>query len=186
MFTESFDTYVCDGESISCEVEGLTLTATVHADNDSSPPWERDDGHGPVSDWTSRDKKPGELILNRDGNSFRYYDFAEACRIAQRDGWGVAGGRKEGESARAYASRAALADFEALKAWCNDDWQYVGVAVTVSKAGVDLTGEYDHALWGIDANYPGSDNSYLREVANDLASEAIESARDTLKALADA
>jgi hypothetical protein len=37
----------------------------------------------------------------------------------------------------------------------------------------------DHAasLWNLDCNYPDGDNSYLLEVANDLAGEAIESGK---------
>ena len=40
----------------------------IHEDDtDAGPPWEREsEGHGPVSDWTSRDKRPGE-IAKRDG-----------------------------------------------------------------------------------------------------------------------
>jgi len=37
----------------------------------------------------------------------------------------------------------------------------------------------DHAasLWGIEANYPDSDNAYLTEVANGLLPEALEAAK---------
>lgn len=51
--------------------------------------------------------------------------------------------------------------------------------------GVQLVDDYEHALWGIDLNYPNSDNSYLLEVANDLASEALESAKAKLASLCD-
>lgn len=70
-----------------------------------------------------------------------------------------------------------------LAAWKRDEWWYVGVAVTVSKAGIQLTGKYDHACWGIDCNYPGSDNSYLLEVANEEANEALEAAKAKLAEL---
>jgi hypothetical protein len=40
------------------------------------------------------------------------------------------------------------------------------------------------SLWGIEANYPGADNSYLTEIANDLFPEAIAVARETLARLA--
>jgi len=39
------------------------------------------------------------------------------------------------------------------------------------------------SLWGIEANYPETDNSYLTEVANDLLPEAIAVARETLARL---
>lgn len=67
----------------------VTIAVTIEPDNDHGAPWEECDGYGPVSDWTRRDKLPGELVLNSDRTSKRFYDFAEACRIARRDGWGV-------------------------------------------------------------------------------------------------
>jgi hypothetical protein len=72
-----------------------------------------------------------------------------------------------------------------MDAWKRDEWRYCGVAVTVAKCGVTLTGKYDHALWGIEANYPGSDNAYLRDVANELLGEAISAAKGKLDELCD-
>lgn len=74
-----------------------------------------------------------------------------------------------------------------LKAWQNDEWFYCGIAVTVHKNEVQLTGKYDHALWGIECNYPSKQiypNRYLDEVAHELADEAIESAKAKLAQLA--
>ena len=39
------------------------------------------------------------------------------------------------------------------------------------------------SLWGIEANYPGTDNGYLTEVANELLPESIAVARETLARL---
>ena len=47
MFTKQFDTFVCEGDSISCEVDGLTITATVERDNDSGRPDKEMDGFWP-------------------------------------------------------------------------------------------------------------------------------------------
>lgn len=68
------------------------------------------------------------------------------------------------------------------EAWFNDEWFYCGVVLSVSRAGVTLD---DHAasLWGIECNYPDGDNSYLREVANELLPEAIKSAERILESL---
>lgn len=60
---------------------------------DMGAPWEEHDGHGPVSEWESRAKLPGEIIINQDGESRRFYDFAAACQIARRDGWGFLPGK---------------------------------------------------------------------------------------------
>lgn len=151
---------------------GLTFRTTVEQDTDHGAPWEECDGHGPVTDWTSRDKMPGELVLNVDGRQRRYYDFAEACRIARRDGWD-APPYKTG-TARQRAARAARADFEYLRAWCNDDWSYVGVIVEL----LDDEGEpVDRAsLWGVES----SDDAYIEEVAQELADELASTAAATL------
>ena len=175
MFTKGFDSYVCDGDTIKCTVDGFDITATIHHDDSGDAPWESCDGHGPVSDWTSRSKRAGELVLHSDHGSHRYYDFAEAIKIAKRDGWD-AQPYKTGTKAQ-QAERAVKADFEALQAWCKDEWWYVGVAVTMSKNDIQLTGDFDHALWGIEANYPDSDNAHLTEVANEYIDEALAAAR---------
>ena len=57
-----------------------------------------------------------------------------------------------------------------------------GIVLSVSLEGVTLD---DHAasLWGVEANYPGSDNAYLTEVANELLPEALDVARAVLARL---
>lgn len=184
IFKTNFDSFVCDGESITAEHDGFKLRAICERDDDGKKPWD-DDGHGPVSDWTGRAKRPGERILNTDGDSYRYYDFQEAVKLAKRDGWdsppyntGTAGER---------AVRAAEADFNTIKAWLDDKWDYCGICVEVSRAGVVLCEKYENALWGIERNYPATPvatrNHYLAEVANDLANAALESARAKLAEL---
>ena len=176
IFTQGFGGYTYSGDTIEAEFSGFRFVAAVHHDSDMGAPWEESDGHGPVSDWTSRGKLPGELVLCEDRGADRFYDFAEACRIARKDGWGSEPYDIAGETKRQKAARAARHDFDVLRAWCNDDWAYCGIAVQVfGPDDAELCGEYDFALWGIEYNYPGTDNSYLMEVANDLASEAIAS-----------
>jgi hypothetical protein len=61
---------------------------------------------------------------------------------------------------------------EVMRAWKNDEWFYCGVVLRIEREDGFVK---DHAasLWGIDCNYPGSDNSYLLEVANDLLDEYL-------------
>lgn len=176
-----FGRYVClDGSArVSVEHDGFTITARVLHDDDASPPWEREDGHGPVSDWTTCDKKPGERVISTDRYHKRFYDFAEAVKIAKRDGWGVPDVDTTGMSKAQIAQLAAEHDLRLLQAWCDDEWHYCGVVLSVSRAGVTLD---DHAasLWSIETNYPGSDNSYLSEVADELLPEALDVARAVL------
>lgn len=71
---------------------------------------------------------------------------------------------------------------ENRQAWMDNEWFYCGVVLSVSKAGVVLD---DHAvsLWGIEANYPTGDNSYLRDVANELLSDAVEEGHAVMQRL---
>jgi len=70
-----------------------------------------------------------------------------------------------------------------MDGWRKGDWFYSGIVLSVSVEDVDLT-RTAAALFGIEANYPGTDNSYLTEVANDLLPEAIAAARETLARIA--
>lgn len=71
-----------------------------------------------------------------------------------------------------------------MEAWKNAEWFYCGVAVRVSFDGLELTGEFDNAVWSIECNYPQLDdshpNTYLTEVANDLLGEALTQAKQKL------
>lgn len=68
------------------------------------------------------------------------------------------------------------ADFERLRQWCNDEWRYVGVIVEVERQGVKLA---TSSLWGIEDDA----GDYLREVADELADEALDEAKATLAKL---
>lgn len=69
-----------------------------------------------------------------------------------------------------------------MHAWRNDMWFYCGIVLEVSRGGVILD-RHAASLWGIEANYPGSDNAYLLEVANELIPEAVEGAQKILAAI---
>lgn len=57
MFTATFPKYACEGDSISCEVEGYTITARIVRDDCSDKPDERQDGF-----WPSRDKNAAGYV----------------------------------------------------------------------------------------------------------------------------
>lgn len=58
-----------------------------------------------------------------------------------------------------------------MAAWRKDQWFYCGIVISVSRAGIELDSAAA-SLWGIECNYPDSDNSYLSTVANELLPEA--------------
>ena len=180
---DAFDRFPdVDGEYVQIERDGLTIRATIHHDDDAAPPWEETDGHGPVSDWTDGTPPgPGWAEIDNDhgGRLVRFYDMNGALEKANKEGWGVDGGMTEGESLTDYRMRAVQLDFERMRGWCRQDWRYIGIAVTVWKAGIQLTADFAHALWTIESD----SGSYLAEVANEYADEAIADAREVLKKL---
>lgn len=152
---------------------GYELIARLEHDDHQDAPWDIECGHGPVSEWTTRAKKPGERVLCSDGRgrsrngSRRYYDWAEAISIAKRDGWDAP---PYGEGTKGQrAARAAEADFKRLRGWCEGDWEYVGVVVSVEQDGEEIE-LHAASLWGIESDC----RDYLREVANELFDEVAE------------
>lgn len=158
-------------ESWTFTVDGRDFVATVERDDFCGAPWEEHDGHGPVSGWTRRAKHPGEMVLSESRGERRYYDFAQACRIARNEGWDAPPYRTG--TARQRAARAALADFEYLRAWCNDEWCFV----TVSVAPVcPCCGAADESRSQTVGGVESSDFEYLRTIALELAGEVPEAA----------
>lgn len=143
----------------------MTFSVEVHEDHENEAPWENEDGHGPVTGWVKRDKRPGELLLNSDRDSSRYYDFKEACKLALRDRWGCKD--LDGtETKRQKAAKSAMADFYHLKAWCDNDWAYVGVEVTLLDSDGNKT-EVSESVWGVESIYA---QEKAKSLADDLAS----------------
>ncbi len=139
-------------EKIEITIDGKELTFAVkfEHDADAGAPWGNEEGPGPVSDWERRDKRPGELILNSGHHGAkRFYDFAEACRIALREGWDSAPYNEGQESKRQQAAKAARADYEYLREWCAGQWQYVGVIVTLLDEDGEET-EVSDSLWYVE------------------------------------
>lgn len=68
------------------------------------------------------------------------------------------------------------------KAWFNGEWFYCGIVLSVKKNGIELT-NHARSLWGIECNYPGFDNSYLTEVANELLDDALDEGKKVLAKL---
>ena len=152
----------------------LTFRVTTEDDTDSGRPWENSEGHGVVSEWVSRDKRPGEWILNQDRGSHRFFDFAETMKIAKRDGWGLPKEEMEAWIAERHgclpskamiAERAVKKNFDYLKGWCEGEWRYIGVIVTL----LDDDGEdtnISQSLWCVE-----DVGDYKGEVAQQLAEE---------------
>ena len=66
---------------------------------------------------------------------------------------------------------------EVIEAWRRDEWCFVGVVLSVWADDI-LLDKHAASLWGIECNFPGTNNSYLSEVADDLLPEALDAAND--------
>lgn len=163
-----------DGDTF--ERHGREFRVEFPYDLSIDAPWEREDGHGPVSGWRYGDsctgrpvKAPGERVLCTDRRSFRAYDFAGALKLAAKDGWGLGDEDRQKLAARLGREptrreiqvQAVEQDFDRLRRWCANDWGYVGVIVTDT-----ATGQVE-SLWGIESDA----TDYLAEVAHELADE---------------
>jgi hypothetical protein len=128
------------------------IVVTWERDDFMCPPWEEHDGCGIVSDWTSRDKRPGERVLSADRSSRRYYDFEGTIRRATKDGWGLsdeslaklANELQREPTKKEIIAKAVERDFEYLRGWCNDEWCWCVRSVEIQAT------KYSDSLCGID------------------------------------
>ncbi len=154
------------------EYKGREFTVAYEDDDMPTPPWKREDGHGPVSEWRPADsKRPGERVLNRNGRMCRFYDWQAAVKQAREERWGLT----DKDAARAaellgraltpkmICAEAVRKDFERLRAWCNDEWRYVFADVAL--VGTDET----ESLGGVESD----DDEYLDIVKFELAEEIL-------------
>lgn len=144
-------------------VNGLNFRVGIYRDEDMGEPWKEHDGYGVVSEWTRRDKQPGERILIQDRGSKRFYNVQESMKIALRDKWGCP--NPEGKTKRQIAAESVELDYQRLRAWCNDKWHWCFVTVKLlGKDGREVPG-YQESLGGIESDA----GEYLDEVARELA-----------------
>ena len=152
------------------EHNGWTAEITVEQDQcGMGAPWEEHDGHGEVTGWERRDKRPGEWILCGDRGAKRFYNFAGAMKTARADGWGI------GDEALAVLERglgrkatkgevfeaAVKSDFEYLAGWANDRWTWLCYSTEItSPDGRTFLGD---SCGGLD------DGKYLMEAAKAAA-----------------
>jgi hypothetical protein len=157
------------GDGDTFELEGLRFRARHVRDEGMGAPWKEHDGYGIVSDWTGREQAEGELVLAQDRSLHRFYDVDATLKKAREEGWGVAE-EAAGKTKDEILALAVQHDYEHLKAWCDDEWYWMGVAVDMldSEGNVLDRPDCHDALWGIESD---SGDEYLDEVARECAGE---------------
>lgn len=159
-------TRIYDGSIV--DVDGISFLVSIDRDEFMGPPWKEQDGHGPVSGWERRAKAPGEMVLCKDRGLSRFYGFQEAVKIARREGWNTKPGHWR--TRREQAHNAALADFNWLKRWCDDQWQWVIVTVHPLDDFGDIL-PMSACLGGV--AYDPDEARYITEVVEELARAVI-------------
>jgi hypothetical protein len=118
-------------------------------------------------------------VAIEDRHAKQFYDFAGAVRTARRGGWSCEG-MPAGVSPGERAALAARQDYEYLRAWCEDDWRYVGIVVWLeTEDGGDVEGadEYSFALWRIESFAVDCLSETARELAADILAALAETAQ---------
>lgn len=157
-------------ETRDIEQNGKIYRVEFIFDSDTGAPWEEHDGHGVVSDWECRDKKPGEVIIASDHGSKLFYDVAETTRMAKRDGWGVSNTDTSRMTPAQITALAVQRDLERMRDWCNDIWHWCGVAVFPLTEDGDELRRKTESLWGIESDA----GAYFDEVISDLIAQISE------------
>ena len=144
-FSERFEDYVCIGDTITCQIDGYTLTARLVYDECTDRPDQRQDEF-----WPSLDPKEAGWIGPDKTQSEFEHEYAKATGI--------------------------------MRAWEKDEWFYCGIVLSVARSGVQLD-SHAASLWGIEANYPNTDNSYLSQIADELLPDALKAGAKALARL---
>lgn len=162
-------------ETRDIEENGKIYRVEFHTDEDTGAPWEEHDGHGTVSGWENRDKKPGEVVISECRGGKRFYDVTETTRIAKRDGWGLCNDARaelakilgRAPTAGEIRAEAVRLDLERMRAWCNDGWHWCGIVVFPLTDDGDELRSKAQSLWGIESDA----GSYFGEVISELISQ---------------
>lgn len=176
------------------DVMGLTFKVGVQQDDCRGRPWKECDGHGPVREgdkgYHGVSKKPGERVLHiGDRNCYSWvYDWNGALALAERDGWGVSPEHRpanwESMTPRQQREVAVQRDFDFLKGWCDEEWVYAGLCVTLMIEDEDgelvkyegpLSASFHDSLWGIEFwqyhSISYAKNSYIESEAVAMCEE---------------
>lgn len=169
------------------ELFGLSFTVQLQRDEHHEPPWESSDGHGVVTGWEPDDAglDPNRYrVLHQDRHAARYYDWEKSTERATEEQWGLGDEdlqtflaeftqyTAETLPAHLRIQRAVQLDYEFLRSWCNDEWEYVGVIVQLEGTRIE------RSLWGIESNA----TQYLADTAAELAGEIVQEAYVELSA----
>lgn len=137
-----------DGEEITELPNGWKIKVKFQHDEDYGPPWKEHDGHGETYETRYSEDHMDDWCLNSERYNYRYYDWKATLPKAIKECWDAApygvGTKQE------RAMRAMKADCDALRRWCDDDWWWVGMIVTLLDENDEELDE--ESCWGYESN----------------------------------
>ena len=149
-------------------INGYNFIIVNELDDDMAP-WDYCDNEvGLVSDWTRRDKKPGEFVLNTDKTYKLFFDYQAACKYALKYQLGSRDALP-GDTKKQIASKAALNLFNYLRSWCDDEWTYRYVEITLINPDTNQETDFIESCGGIEDL-----NNYDQDWINENAAVLIE------------
>ena len=174
---------ICHGTVL--DIRGYEVKVEITPDYDADLPWESCDGMGVIREVrrSGDDKLPGE---RRFGDYF--FDVCATTKEATRDGWGLGPesmveltlklGRAP--TKKEITAAAVESQFQYLKAWADDEWQYYGYTVTLMQRDdadelvetdkSDSCGGYE--CW----QYDDAKNAYLYDEIRSAAEQLVKDA----------
>lgn len=166
-----------EGEEEHILANGWKIKFKIQYDTDHEPPWEDCDGMGVVTNWIHGvcDEEKYGWELCSDHYAHRYFDWRATLPIAIKEGWDAPPYGVGTKQERAMRAMRKTCDF--LRRWCNDDWWYVGLIVTLyDENGEELD---EDSCWGFESE--GADD-YITEQMRDWAARLIVKARKKQRA----
>lgn len=181
--------YTLHGDTI--QAHGLTFKLSIEQDEASSNPWEDCDDFGVVRKASANrctgfiDKSPGERILSTgDYGCYSWvYDWNATLVKAKREAWGLSDrpANWDGLTKKQRTELAVQRDFDFLRAWCDSEWVWACVCLTlmVEDDDGDLV-EYDgplnfnDSLCGLEfwqhESIDHKKNAYITEIIDEITS----------------
>lgn len=167
----------------------------IEHDEDTGPPWKEYDGHGDIREVWSRGglvqaqvKKPGEVVLHRDGSYFWLYDVQSSTATAKKDEWGIGFEatellmrklKKDKLTPGEITAAAVQADIDYLRGYIRQEWWYVGVVIKKDGEVIDSCwGFQDDDKEGHAEFYKGVIDYEVKQAEKEAAEKAYWESRD--------
>ena len=145
------------------KINGYNFIIVNELDDDIAPWGYCDNEADLITDWTRRDKKPGEMVLCKDHGHSRFFDYQKACKFALKEQWGSRDSLPT-DTKKQIASKAALNLFNYWRSWFYDEWTYRYVEITLINPDTNQETDFIESCGGIE-DLNDYDQDWIKENA---------------------